>query len=265
MPSVSTRPETVTARQLFDAYLTTHANGTVEENSLATLRQHLARVAESVGDRFRIQALTLQNLQAHVERRRKKGIAPITLRKELATLRACWNWATHGKLINGSFPGKGLRLPKENEKEPFRSFAEITTVVAAEKPSEARTDAPLGVPVPDPGLCYALALLRWGGVAFQSFCSSSLNKTPMRSKAPDPARGGRVLNPRPGERDSALGLPDGRVRGVHRVPPERDAAGGRDRCRLGRRHGDRPGKEAGAGEAVAPGRAAVADADRGAA
>jgi hypothetical protein len=41
VPPVSARPETVTARQLFDRYLATLANGTIEENSLGTIRTHL--------------------------------------------------------------------------------------------------------------------------------------------------------------------------------------------------------------------------------
>src|SRR5262249_8606073 len=68
VPVVSARPETVTARQLFDHYLTTHANGTVEENSLGTSRSHLNQLTESLGERFRIQGLTLLNLQEHVDR-----------------------------------------------------------------------------------------------------------------------------------------------------------------------------------------------------
>ena len=51
-PVVSARPETTTARQLIDHYLQTHANGTVEENSLGTSRTHLNQFLESV-DRFR--------------------------------------------------------------------------------------------------------------------------------------------------------------------------------------------------------------------
>ena len=83
------------------------------------------------------------NLQEHVERRRKKGVAPVTLKKEVATLRACWNWAAHGELVKGVFPGRGLRFPKEEEKEPFRTFAEIEAIIAAEKPDEARKEAPV--------------------------------------------------------------------------------------------------------------------------
>lgn len=141
VPVLAVRPETTTARQLFDHYLATHANGTVEENSLSTARTHLNQVAETIGDRFRIQGLTLINLQEHVERRRKKKIASVTLKKEVATLRACWNWAVHSGLIKGVFPGKGLRFPKEEEKEPFRTFAEIQAIIQSDRPDEARKDA----------------------------------------------------------------------------------------------------------------------------
>jgi hypothetical protein len=107
VPVLSVRPETTTARQLFDHYLATISNGTVEESSLTTLRPHCTRITETVGERLRIQGLTLADLQGHVDRRRKKGIAPITARKEIATLRACWNWAVHADLLKGFSPGRG--------------------------------------------------------------------------------------------------------------------------------------------------------------
>jgi|CXWL01.1.fsa_nt_gi integrase len=123
-PVVSARPETITARQLVDHYLQTHANGTIEESSLGTARTHLNHCVESLGERFRIQTLTLLHLQEHVDRRRKK-VSAVTLKKEMASIRACWNWGVHAGVLKGTFPGKGLRFPKEDEKEPFRTFAEI--------------------------------------------------------------------------------------------------------------------------------------------
>ena len=140
VPKVSARPETVTARQLFDSYLATHSNGTIEESSLGTARTHLNQFAQTIGERFRMQALTLLDLQDHVERRRKKGVSPVTLKKEMATVRACWNWAVHGGVLKGVFPGKGLRFPKEEEKEPFRTFAEIEAIIAAENPDDCRRE-----------------------------------------------------------------------------------------------------------------------------
>jgi len=140
VPTNSARPEAVTARQLFDSYLATLANGTIEDGSLGTARTHLNHFAATIGERFRVQALTLLNLQGHVDRRRRKGVSPVTLKKELATVRACWNWAAHGGVIKGAFPGKGLRFPKEEEKEPFRTFAEIESIIDAEDPDDARRD-----------------------------------------------------------------------------------------------------------------------------
>jgi integrase len=141
VPVVSARPETVTARQLFDRYLETHSNGTIEASSLATARTHLGNVCGTIGDRFRIQSLTLLKLQEHVDRRRKKGVSPVTLRKEVASLRACWNWAVHGGVIKGTFPARGLRFPKQDEKEPFRTFADIEAIIQTEDPSDARKEA----------------------------------------------------------------------------------------------------------------------------
>jgi integrase len=141
VPVLSARPETVTARQLFDHYLKTHANGSIEASSLGTARCHLNQVVRSLGERFRLQGLALQHLQEHVDRRRKKGVSPVTIKKELATFRACWNWAAHGGLLKGVFPGRGLRFPKEEEKEPFRTFADIQAVLAAGVLGTNRADA----------------------------------------------------------------------------------------------------------------------------
>jgi integrase len=140
-PVVSARPETVTARQLVDRYLATHSNGTIEESSLRTNKSHLNQLLKTVGERFRMQSLNLLELQQHVDRRSKGGVAPVTLKKEIATVRACWNWAVHGGLLSGTFPARGLRFPKEEQKEPFRTYVEIEAIIAAETPDQARREA----------------------------------------------------------------------------------------------------------------------------
>src|SRR5262249_41179044 len=55
---------------------------------------------------------------------------PVTLRKEIASLRACWNWATHSGLLTGSFPNRGLRFPKCQEKPPFQTREAIERIIA---------------------------------------------------------------------------------------------------------------------------------------
>lgn len=91
IPVKVVRPETITLRDLTSQYLATHANGAMEESSLGTAKTHLNQFTETVGGSFRIQGLTLPKLQEHVDRRQKKGVSPVTLKKEMATVRACWN------------------------------------------------------------------------------------------------------------------------------------------------------------------------------
>jgi integrase len=107
---------------------------------LGTARTHLNSLAESLGE-LRIASLTLLHLQEHIDRRRRKNVSPVTLKKEVASLRACWNWAGLIGLDKGTFPSEGLRYPKEDEKEPFRTFAEIEAIIASENPDDARREA----------------------------------------------------------------------------------------------------------------------------
>jgi hypothetical protein len=72
-PAVSVRPETVTARQMVDRYLEAHANGSIEENSLATTGGHLNQFLVTVGERFRVRSITLLKLQEHVECLKRLG------------------------------------------------------------------------------------------------------------------------------------------------------------------------------------------------
>ncbi|HZU36459.1 MAG TPA: hypothetical protein VFA18_11150, partial [Gemmataceae bacterium] len=91
-------------------------------------------------ERFRIQGLTLADLQGHVDRRRQKGVSPVTMKKEISTVRACWNWAVHSSLLKGRSPVAGRGSPRKTEKEPFRTFAEIEAIIAAENPDEERLE-----------------------------------------------------------------------------------------------------------------------------
>lgn len=132
---ISPKPESLSARELFDRYLDTLGNGTVEETTLSTARTHLSQCTKTLNGQKKIQGLSTADLQGHIDRRRKKRVAAVTMKKELATLRACWNWAVNLGLVAGDFPSRGLRFPKEDEKEPFRSYAEI-----AGMPEERRED-----------------------------------------------------------------------------------------------------------------------------
>lgn len=116
--------------ELRSAYLQTFGNGALESNTLYTARIHLQHLAETLGEQFRMDDLTLPHLQRHVQRR-QRHVAAVTIKKEIDTLRAAWNWACRMKLTNGEFPSAGLVYPKTDEKLPFMTFTEIKRRIAA--------------------------------------------------------------------------------------------------------------------------------------
>src|SRR4051794_37850924 len=117
-------PEPVSFAAFKNRYLDTHGIGAMEENSLGTVRMHLGHFERTLGAKFPLQRLTLADLQRHVTERAKKKyrgkpLSPVTLKKEMASLRAAWNWAAHTGLVQGAFPSRGLVYPKADEKPPF--------------------------------------------------------------------------------------------------------------------------------------------------
>jgi integrase len=112
------------------AYLDTHRHGAMEANSLQTVAMHLGHFERTLGGKFPLQRLTLADLQRHVTERAKKKyrgkpLSPVTLKKEMASFRAAWNWAGLNGLVAGPFPSRGLVYPKSDEKPPFMTRAEI--------------------------------------------------------------------------------------------------------------------------------------------
>jgi integrase len=131
-PTLADSPrQAVTIGHLKDRYLITHANGTIEQNSLDTCKLHLGHFARILGDGFPLGVLSLARMQEYVNQRAKAKISPVTIRKEIATLRAAWNWGEPMALTSGRFPSQGLRYPKADEKPPFMTMAEIKRQIAA--------------------------------------------------------------------------------------------------------------------------------------
>jgi integrase len=131
-PTLANAPrQVVTLGHLKDRYLTTYSNGTIEANSLDTCKLHLNHVTRNLGDGFPIGELSVARMQEYVNHRAKAKISPVTIRKELATLRAAWNWGEPMGLTSGKFPNRGLRFPKTDEKPPFMTLAEIERQLAA--------------------------------------------------------------------------------------------------------------------------------------
>ena len=106
-------------------------NGSVEANTLVTIRLHLSHVLRKWGEQFPLQQLTASDLQHYLNTRvRRTGkpsvpLSTVTLRKEIASFRACFNWAAQTGLLTGSFPNRGLRFPKGEDKRPFMTWEDI--------------------------------------------------------------------------------------------------------------------------------------------
>ena len=126
-----TPAKNITLAELKEQFIQAHSAGAMEKNSLETVAMHLRHLIKTFGVNFPVQTLTLANLQEHVNRRaKKKGIrnrplSPATIRKEVASFRAAWNWAVQMGLVTGNYPNRGLKFPKAEEKPPFQTWQEI--------------------------------------------------------------------------------------------------------------------------------------------
>jgi integrase len=130
-------PAVRTLGELRDRYLAAHELGAMEENSLDTVKMHLRHIVRTLGASFRLQTLESAHIQQHIDRRsRQKGIrkrllSPTTLRKEITSVRACWNWGIAAGLVTTPFPAnRTLKYPKADEKPPFQTREEIERQVA---------------------------------------------------------------------------------------------------------------------------------------
>src|SRR5207248_1616976 len=99
----------------------------------------------TLGERFPVQSLTHADLQAHIDRRKKQtyrghSIRSVTLKKEMASFRAAWNWAALMDLVRGPFPSKGLVYPKTDEKLPFMTWAEMERKITPTTTEEEKAD-----------------------------------------------------------------------------------------------------------------------------
>lgn len=130
-PPAPTSPAATTLFAEFRAaYLKTFGNGALEANTICTAQIHFKHLGVTLGEKFAMADLTLPHLQRHINRR-QQDVAAVTIQKELATLRAAWNWACRMQMVQGSFPGAGLVYPKGDEKLPFMTYAEIERRIAA--------------------------------------------------------------------------------------------------------------------------------------
>ena len=127
--------EIFTLSKLREDYLALHSQ-VLDPRTVADMRGHWKHLARLLGEATLASALALPDLQGYVMKRVAEDVEGTTAKKETVTLRTCWNWALRMGMLTGSFPNRGLRFPKGEEKPPFMTFAEVQRRVAAGAPDE---------------------------------------------------------------------------------------------------------------------------------
>lgn len=114
---------TLSLARLRDEYLALHTN-ILDPTTVANMRGHWKRLARWMDESTLVDAVQLATLQKYVMDRVGEGVEGATAKKEIITLRTCWNWASRMEMLSRPFPNKGLRFPKGEEKPPFMTIAE---------------------------------------------------------------------------------------------------------------------------------------------
>jgi len=132
-----TAARTETIESLLDQHLANIPEGSIEASTRTMLAIHVRHLKRLLGKRTPTTKIDLSDLQAYVNKRSKepglrgRTVGSVTIRKELTTLQAAWNWATEAQLVSNKLPNKNrLRYPKSDEKPTFKTWAEIERIIA---------------------------------------------------------------------------------------------------------------------------------------
>ena len=131
-----TIPEQTNLSRLFDAYFKSIPQGSLEDTTIGGMKIHRKHLEKYLRPTFPIRTLSLEHLQGFVGQRATR-VRGGTIKKEVVTLRTVWNWGVRSKLVEGPFPGRGLRYPKSQEKASFRPFAEVQELTSGMSDKDA--------------------------------------------------------------------------------------------------------------------------------
>lgn len=123
---------------LFPKYQELVPDGAVESTTLYTTKIHLDHVVRVLGASRSLRSIGTSELQHYITKRSKESgrrgtLSAVTIRKEIASFRALWNWAVTHELVSKEFPRKGLVFPKHDEKPPFQTWAQIERQIERDK------------------------------------------------------------------------------------------------------------------------------------
>jgi integrase len=135
IPPVIVRPmEKPRLSDLLGTYARGINPGAKERNSLETEAIHRGHLTRGLGDLV-VEEIDFDSIQGYVKARSEEGRDPVTIRKELATLRMIWNWALRRGRITSPLPWRmgDLEFSKTSVKEPFQTWEEIERRIARDR------------------------------------------------------------------------------------------------------------------------------------
>jgi integrase len=136
----------ITIGELFERYRSLIPHDALEQSSLKTARIHMQHVSRILGATKSLRSVSSADLQVYVTARSKEQghrgtVSAATIRKEIATFSALWNWSITQGLISKPYPRKGLLFPKRTEKPPFQTVKQIERQIKTQKLTTKQADA----------------------------------------------------------------------------------------------------------------------------
>lgn len=128
-------PPEPTLAELFEHYAKNLTAGSKEANTRKCESIHMRHLERLLGGKTPVARVTTAVVQGYVDRRaaekyRGRPIKPQTIKKEVATLLTVWNWAARRDHVPAPCSTKGVTFPKEREKPLFRTYDQVTAIVA---------------------------------------------------------------------------------------------------------------------------------------
>ena len=125
----------VSLEKVADEYFASFPEGAKETSSLKTERTHAKNLKRHLRASTPLYELSVQRVQGYVNKRQKdkghhgKLIQADTIKKELQTFRQLWDFAAARGYVSGTCPVDDAKLPKRDDKEPFKTWEEIETII----------------------------------------------------------------------------------------------------------------------------------------
>ncbi|MBL8824597.1 MAG: tyrosine-type recombinase/integrase [Planctomycetia bacterium] len=108
-----------TLTQLFEQYFESLPVGSLERETINSMKTHQRHLERLLGKKLRTSEMTTEVLQKYVNARALEDVTSDTIKKPIVTLRAVWN-----RILKKPFP-KGITYPKSKERPPYQSLKEV--------------------------------------------------------------------------------------------------------------------------------------------